>query len=108
MTGAARAFPDRVQPTDHPMGMNAPERISLQDVQSRLDSRNLRIDAVGIRGLRYPMRIHAGDGPVPTVATWSLTVTLAARDKGTHMSRFVELLESQGEPLTAERFARLV
>ena len=90
------------------MGMNAPERIFLEDVQSRPDSRNLRIDAVGIRGLRYPVTIQGPDGPVTTVATWSLTVALEASEKGTHMSRFVELLEAQREPLTARRFARLV
>jgi GTP cyclohydrolase FolE2 len=88
--------------------MNAPERISLQDVQSRPDSRNVRIDAVGVKGLRYPVTIQADAGPVTTVATWCLTVALHAGDKGTHMSRFVELLEAQVEPLTAPRFMRLV
>jgi GTP cyclohydrolase FolE2 len=88
--------------------MNAPEKVFLQDVQSRPDSRNLRIEAVGIKGIRYPMTIQTGAGPVPTVATLAMTVTLEASDKGTHMSRFVELLEAQREPLTLERFARLV
>jgi GTP cyclohydrolase I len=108
MTCVSRSFPKRAQAADHPMGMNAPEKIFLQDVQSRPDSRNLRIDAVGVKGLRYPVTIEAGDGAVPTAATWCLTVALEASDKGTHMSRFVELLEAQCEPLTAQRFARLV
>jgi GTP cyclohydrolase IB len=90
------------------MGMNAPERIALQDVQSRPDLRNLRIDAVGVKGLRYPVRIQAGEGALSTVATWCLTVALKASEKGTHMSRFVELLEAQSEPLSARRFTRLV
>jgi GTP cyclohydrolase IB len=90
------------------MRMNAPERTALQDVQSRTDTRNLRIDAVGIRGLRYPLTIEAGTGRVSTVATWSLSVALEASAKGTHMSRFVELLEAQREPLNAECFRRLV
>jgi GTP cyclohydrolase I len=88
--------------------MNAPERIFLYDVQSRPDSRNLRIDAVGIKGLRYPVTIQSGAGPVPTVATLSMTVALEATDKGTHMSRFVELLEAHREPLSLRRFADLV
>ena len=100
--------PERGSAAAHPMGMNAPESLFLQDVQSRPDSRNLRIDAVGIKSLRYPATIQAGTGPVPTVASWSMTVTLEASDKGTHMSRFVELLEAQSQPLTPLRFARLV
>jgi MptA/FolE2 family GTP cyclohydrolase len=90
------------------MAMNAPERIFLQDVQSRPDSRNLRIDAVGIRRLRYPVTIQAGGGPVATVAFWSLTVALEPSERGTHMSRFVELLEAQCDALTAQGFMRLV
>ena len=88
--------------------MNAPERIALHDVQSRPDSRNLRIDAVGVKGIRYPVTIQAGARLVPTIATLSMTVALEATDKGTHMSRFVELLESQTQALTMRRFADLV
>src|SRR5205823_14298641 len=88
--------------------MNAPERIALEDVQSRLDSRNLRIDAVGIKGLRYPIAVQAGAASVPVVATFSMTVRLAASEKGTHMSRFVELLDSQRQPLSMPRFMAMV
>jgi GTP cyclohydrolase FolE2 len=88
--------------------MNASDTVFLQDIQSRPDSRNLRIDAVGIKGIRYPVTIQARGTLVPTVATLSMTVALEATDKGTHMSRFVELLEGQREALTASRFARLV
>jgi GTP cyclohydrolase IB len=88
--------------------MNAPERIVLQDVQSRADSRNLRIDAVGVKGIRYPVTIQAGARLVPTIATLSMTVALEATDKGTHMSRFVELLEAQTQALTMPRFSHLV
>lgn len=88
--------------------MNAPERIALDDVQSRPDSRNLRIDAVGVKGLRYPVTIAAGAAPVPTIATWSMTVALPATERGTHMSRFVELLEAHEEPLSVPRFQRLL
>jgi GTP cyclohydrolase I len=87
--------------------MNAPEKIALDDVQSRPDSRNVRIDAVGVRGIRYPVTIQAGARIVPTVGTFSMTVALAATDKGTHMSRFVELLEAQGHALTMAGFTRM-
>ena len=88
--------------------MNAPERVALGDVQSRPDSRNLRIDAVGIKQLRYPVTIQAGAATVPTIATLAMTVALAARDRGTHMSRFVELLEEQARALDMPRFRQLV
>ena len=89
--------------------MNAPERIALGDVQSRLDDRHLRIDAVGVKGLRYPVTLRAGDHEVRTIATLSMTVGLSARDKGTHMSRFIGLLEAHAEEaLTTQRFKGLV
>jgi len=88
--------------------MNAPERIALEDVQSRPDSRHLRIDAVGIKGLRYPIAVQAGAASVPVIATFSMTVGLAASEKGTHMSRFVELLDSQRRPLDMSRFMAMV
>jgi GTP cyclohydrolase IB len=84
--------------------MNAPEKIPLGDVQSRPDSRNLRIDAVGVKGIRHPLTIQSGAQLAPTIGTFSMTVALEATDKGTHMSRFIELLEAQGSALTAARF----
>jgi GTP cyclohydrolase I len=88
--------------------MNAPEKIALHDVQSYPDSRNLEIEAAGVRGLRYPLTIRAGERPVPTVATVSMTVGLCATDRGTHMSRFIELLEAQSRPIDSRTFRRLV
>ena len=88
--------------------MNAPERITLHDVQSRPDSRNIPIDAVGVKGMRYPVTIQAGDRLMPTIATLAMTVGLAAIEKGTHMSRFVELLEAQTEALNMLRFKEIV
>lgn len=88
--------------------MNAPERIALHDVQSRTDGRNLRIDAVGVKGVRYPVTIHASEGLLPTIATFSMTVSLAASEKGTHMSRFVELLEAHAGTLDQKRFEAMV
>jgi GTP cyclohydrolase FolE2 len=85
--------------------MNAPETIALlPDIQSRADNRDLRIDAVGISGVRYPMTIRAGERLLPTIATLSMTVGLAAVTKGTHMSRFIELLEARTEALDQEGF----
>ncbi|MFM9967729.1 MAG: GTP cyclohydrolase FolE2 [Burkholderiales bacterium] len=74
--------------------MNAPDAHFLPDIQSRADLRNLPIDQVGVKGLRYPVRVRMADGAVQsTVASVAMTVALPAEVKGTHMSRFVEVLE---------------
>jgi len=69
----------------------------MPDVQSTPDTRQIRIQRVGIRGVRHPMLIAGatpdGDAAQATVANWTLTVALPAEEKGTHMSRFVALLE---------------
>lgn len=80
--------------------MNAPEKIFLPDVQSTPDQRRLAIQRVGVKGLRYPLRVRGAAGEVQsTVATLTMSVGLAAEVKGTHMSRFVELLEREREAL---------
>src|SRR5690606_27449640 len=86
--------------------MNAPEKIPF-DVQSLRDERGLRIGAVGIRGLRYPLSVWVDGEPQPTVATFAMTVGLAAAERGTHMSRFVELLEAQAGAWDAARLKAL-
>src|ERR1035437_7863365 len=90
------------------MNMNAPERMVFPDIQSQFDSRDIHIDAVGVKGVRYPVIISARGKPMPTIAVLSLTVGLSASAKGTHMSRFIELLEAQTEPLDPGHFKQLV
>ncbi|MGE5385111.1 MAG: GTP cyclohydrolase FolE2 [Betaproteobacteria bacterium] len=90
--------------------MNAPEKIGLllPDIQSQTDGRDLPIEAVGVYGVRYPVTIRSGAGAMPTIATFSLTVGLAAETKGTHMSRFIELLEAQSGTLDTAAFKTMV
>lgn len=67
---------------------------TMPDIQGTRDHRNLPIEQVGVRGLRYPVMIEREDGTrAPSVAEFSLSVGLPAEQKGTHMSRFVALLE---------------
>lgn len=68
---------------------------TLEDVQSRLDTRNIAIDKVGIKHLLHPIRIKTQSGISHTVAEFDLFVDLLATQKGTHMSRFVEILNQQ-------------
>ena len=77
--------------------MNSPidPAIVMPDVQSSTDTRHIPIQRVGIRGVRHPMLVEGADGsPQGTVANWTLTVALPPEEKGTHMSRFVALLEN--------------
>ena len=78
----------------------------LPDVQSRPDHRALNIEAAGIRDLRCPVWIQSGRRSQATIATFSMSVALAAATKGTHMSRFIELLDSQTQPLDQRQFKR--
>ncbi len=89
--------------------MSAPERSAiLPDVQSRADSRDLRIDAVGIKSVRSPITIRSGERLLPTIVTFSMTVGLPAVSRGTHMSRFIELLELKTRALDQQGFRSLV
>ena len=73
----------------------------MPDVQSSVDTRHIAIQRVGVRGVRHPMIVAAADENLPTVADWELTVALPAHEKGTHMSRFVTLLEAyRRKPMT--------
>ncbi len=80
----------------------------LPDIQSLPDARALPIEAVGVRRLRCPVRIRTAGREHPTVATFSMAVALPAAARGTHMSRFLELLESRTEALDAAGFRSLV
>lgn len=80
--------------------MNAPEKFFLPDVQASEDTRRLAIQHVGVAGIRYPVAIaNASGGAVHTVATLAMTVGLPPAVKGTHMSRFVEVLETPRSPI---------
>ena len=88
--------------------MNSPvdSILAMPDVQSSHDTRHIPIQRVGIRGVRHPMLVAGGDGQAtPTVGNWTLTVALPAEEKGTHMSRFIDLLEKyRSTPLTPALF----
>src|SRR5213078_1820809 len=69
----------------------------LHDKQSERDHRELRIDKVGVRGLRFPVQIRDKAHSLQnTVATIGLFVDLPKEFKGTHMSRFIEVLNAHG------------
>ncbi len=70
----------------------------LPDTQNQSDKRNIPIDKVGIKNLKYPITVKDPDSGIQhTVATVSMTVDLPKEFKGTHMSRFVEVLMNKRE-----------
>ena len=76
------------------------ERLRLPDVQALADSRATAIDSVGIKGIKVPITVRTLEGRIqPSVAEFDMYVGLSAEVKGTHMSRFIELLEASTAPL---------
>jgi len=72
----------------------------LHDTQSQPDERNVRIDKVGVRDVKQPIRFRDANGvEQETVATISMAVDLAKEVKGTHMSRFIEALNAHEGPI---------
>jgi GTP cyclohydrolase IB len=76
---------------------------ALADCQSQPDSRQLRVDKVGVRGLLHPIEVRdRAHETQSTVARVSLLVDLPKDFKGTHMSRFVEVLNAHGRLVHVE------
>jgi GTP cyclohydrolase I len=89
--------------------MNAPEKWLLPDVQAIADRRNIYINHVGVKSLVHPVRIASANGDVvSSVATIDMTVGLPPEVKGTHMSRFIEVLQQHEQALDAAGFAALL
>lgn len=82
---------------------------NIADVQGNADFRNIAINKVGIKALRHPIKvIDQAEQSQYTVAIWDMYVALPAEVKGTHMSRFVEILNQQQEALSIESFGEIV
>lgn len=80
----------------------------LKDTQNEPDDRRIAIDRVGVRALKFPLRIRDRDqSHQHTIATVSLAVDLPHHYKGTHMSRFVEVLHAHGRELTVGSIAAM-
>jgi GTP cyclohydrolase I len=78
---------------------------TMPDVQSSRDVRNIAIDKVGVRGITYPITLHcpATGGSQGTVASVSMYVGLPHHQKGTHMSRFLEVLNEHHDTLRSDQ-----
>ena len=81
----------------------------MHDKQSERDHRELRIDKVGVRGLRFPIQIRDKAHSVQnTIATIGMFVDLPKEFKGTHMSRFIEVLNAHGNSIHVENITDIL
>jgi len=85
--------------------MKAKDLHNIPDVQATPDARKLAIDKVGIKAIRHPIQIMQRIGGVQhTIASFNMYVGLPHQFKGTHMSRFVEILNAHEREITVETF----
>jgi len=81
----------------------------IADVQNSLDVRNIAINKVGIKSIRHPVRVSdRADGEQYTVASFDMFVFLPQHFKGTHMSRFVEILNSHEHAISVDSFEAIL
>jgi GTP cyclohydrolase IB len=86
--------------------MNTRDPVStIPDVQSSVDTRQLAIDQVGIKSIRHPIKVaERGGGVQYTIANFNMYVGLPQQFKGTHMSRFVEILNAHEREISVDSF----
>ena len=81
----------------------------MKDVQNMHDPRNIEIDKVGVKNVRYPIVVlDKSNGSQHTIAEISMYVSLPKEYKGTHMSRFVEILHAHKNVLGMKEFPMIL
>lgn len=91
-----------------PVPIDLKER-TIPDIQSKADTRQLAIDQVGIRAIRHPVKVRdRSHGEQYTIATFNMYVGLPHNFKGTHMSRFVEVLNDHDNVISIQSFRDIV
>jgi GTP cyclohydrolase I len=89
--------------------MNSPATPVIEDVQNTPDVRHLAINKVGIKSIRHPVRVKDKTGGVQhTIAMFNMYVHLPHNFKGTHMSRFVEILNMNEREISIESFETIL
>jgi GTP cyclohydrolase IB len=79
------------------------------DVQNQPDHRNIRIDKVGVKNIRYPVTVKdKAKGNQRTVASINMYVDLPNDYKGTHMSRFIEILSEYRHQISLENISTIL
>ena len=85
--------------------MNTRDQLAMPDVQGSADKRKIAIDKVGVKSIRHPVRVaERGGGVQHTIAMFNMYVGLPHHFKGTHMSRFIEILNAYEREISVESF----
>ncbi len=85
------------------------EATTIADVQNSRDTRHIPIDKVGIKDIRHPVKVRdRSGGEQHTIANFNMYVNLPHDFKGTHMSRFVEILNKHEYEITVDSFKRML
>jgi GTP cyclohydrolase I len=88
---------------------NNPGSAAIADVQSSEDLRHMPINRVGIKAIRHPFKILDKSGGIRhTIANFNMYVGLPHNFKGTHMSRFVEILNAHEDEISVESFETML
>ncbi len=81
----------------------------IPDTQNIRDTRHIAIDQVGIKDIKHPIVVSdRSGGEQHTIANFNMYVSLPHNFKGTHMSRFVEVLNQHEHEITVESFKRMI
>lgn len=81
----------------------------IEDVQNTVDTRHIAIDKVGIKAIRHPVVVKdKSGGEQHTVAMFNMYVHLPQQFKGTHMSRFIEILNVNEHAISVESFETIL
>ena len=81
----------------------------MKDIQNEKDDRNIAIDKVGVKDIRYPITVlDKATKTQQTVALINMYVNLPRDYKGTHMSRFVEILNEHDRMISIENFHEIL
>jgi GTP cyclohydrolase I len=85
------------------------EKPPLKDIQSEPDTRKLALDKVGVKDIRYPIVVLDKKNKTQhTVASVNMYVDLPHHFKGTHMSRFIEILNEHRGEITVKNFPEIL
>lgn len=81
------------------------DKPEMADVQNMHDNREIEIDKVGVKNVKYPIVVlDRARGNQSTIATIDMYVNLPHHYKGTHMSRFVEILHDYKDMINMKTF----
>jgi len=81
--------------------------VNLPDIQSAIPDTLIPINKVGIKNLKYPIKVlDRAKGFQDTIGEFNLYVDLPSHFKGTHMSRFVEVLNEFKDEIHVKKHKR--